>query len=727
MTVSFNPYHEWLGVSADVRRPNHYELLGLRLLEDDREIIQSAVDRLSRRLRGLLPGEQGMLARRILGEIAAARDCLLDRKAKTAYDRQLGQGSSPPSSDVAIPSRATPSVATKPPTRSRQTAAPPPPAPKPAAPKEAVPPEVVELPTASEETNPPSRRSGQPVARPAPRTRAGRDTDLEPDLLVQDEVASTPRVPMVDKMALESVLEELAQAMKQCREVYLSCASRRSGLPRDALPQLARSQDRLHRCLLVKICATISEADGRWAYEEQRCAAALLRHVGIRSSEDELRKTVDYVGRQAARLDWQQLYQPFHEIPVLRNKIPDLETVVTRVANLIAKADGTVSKRETAVLQKMLDELHAGQRVAVEKPPQLRDEAMPMLGDEKGLGESDDKGGPRDSAALVQEALQRLDGLVGLAQVKQQIRELASLASMQNQRRLAGLPYDLRNFHLAFVGSPGTGKTAVAEVWSDVLAATGVLKHGGLVEVNPLDLASNHPKETAERIKARIAEAMGGALLVDHAGMLFSASEPSLSEAARVLLQTMGKQQGKLVEILADHSDSLPKALARRADLVSACPRHLQFPDFSVSQLGQVFQSFCDRNHYQVSRLAQIKLLLGFGWTAKQKASRFRNGHLVQQVFQRAVQRMALRLLGISPLTKELLTTFEDDDIAIEGVPGQVWKNLSDPRRRFVIHCPNCNGATLIPPNFLGIQVKCKRCRHQFVCAWGEPHGQTSA
>lgn len=87
---------------------------------------------------------------------------------------------------------------------------------------------------------------------------------------------------------------------------------------------------------------------------------------------------------------------------------------------------------------------------------------------------------------------------------------------------------------------------------------------------------------------------------------------------------------------------------------------------------------------------------------------------------------MALRLLGISPLTKELLTTFEEDDIAIDGVPRQVWSNLPDPRRRFVIHCPNCNGATLVPPNFLGIQVRCKRCRHQFVSAWGEPHGQAS-
>ena len=114
MNDSFNPYHEWLGVSADIRRPNHYELLGLRLFEDDQEIIQSAADRHSRRLGELLPGEQGMLARRILGEIVAARDCLLDRAAKAAYDRQLGQVSSTQSSDVPIPTHAPPLAAEQP-------------------------------------------------------------------------------------------------------------------------------------------------------------------------------------------------------------------------------------------------------------------------------------------------------------------------------------------------------------------------------------------------------------------------------------------------------------------------------------------------------------------------------------------------------------------------------------------------------------------------------------
>jgi hypothetical protein len=90
-------------------------------------------------------------------------------------------------------------------------------------------------------------------------------------------------------------------------------------------------------------------------------------------------------------------------------------------------------------------------------------------------------------------------------------------------------------------------------------------------------------------------------------------------------------------------------------------------------------------------------------------------------VFERAVHHLAGRIAGISPLTKELLTTFHDSDIAIDGVPAQEYGNLADPRRTFSITCPGCASVTLVGPEFLGIRVECRRCHHRFVSAWGEP------
>jgi predicted Zn finger-like uncharacterized protein len=93
----------------------------------------------------------------------------------------------------------------------------------------------------------------------------------------------------------------------------------------------------------------------------------------------------------------------------------------------------------------------------------------------------------------------------------------------------------------------------------------------------------------------------------------------------------------------------------------------------------------------------------------------------VQRVFERAVQHLARRIAGISPLTKELLTTFHDSDIAIEGVPAPALANLADPQRLFAITCPGCATVHLVGPDLLGIRVECKSCHHRFVPAWGEP------
>ncbi len=573
----------------------------------------------------------------------------------------------------------------------------------------------------------PSPCPGEKITRPARRSNAASAVELPPlvELPSLDDDADSPRVPMVGRLALESTLVELTQAMQQCRQLYLSCVPQQGGFLDDVARQLTTSQDRLHKCLLLKICATMAEADGRWAYEEQRCAAAVLQHVGVPYSQEQLQETADYVARQAAKLDWTSLVQPFHEFLELRDRLGELETVVARMANLIAKVDGSVSPRETAALRQIQQSVRGNRpRAVAAKPRPLPAAKLSRLANVARLWKQDGEEpaaphGRGDSAALLQQSLQRLDELIGLQPVKTAIRDFIDLTLLQNERRQAGLPYELPNLHLVFAGPPGVGKITVAKILADLLFVIGVLKHGRLVELNPLvDLASHQAGEAEQMTGLKIAQAIGGTLLVDHASVMFSTGAAA---PLRLLLQTMAQYRGQMAVILADQADRLRPLFEQHPELLSPFSCQLHFSDYSAGQLGQILQRFCNRSQYRVTRLAQIKLLLGFQWRLQQDGARCGNGHLVRQVFDEAVHRLAHRIAGVSPLTTELLTTFEDRDIVMQGVPAQVWRNLSNPQRRFLIGCPGCGSEHLVGPEFLGTHVACRRCQHRFVSAWGEP------
>ncbi len=89
MAEPFNPYHEWLGVPALERRPNHYQLLGIPLFEDAPQVIDNAADRQMAHLRTFQSGSRAADSQRVLNEVAAARICLLKPEFKAAYDAQL--------------------------------------------------------------------------------------------------------------------------------------------------------------------------------------------------------------------------------------------------------------------------------------------------------------------------------------------------------------------------------------------------------------------------------------------------------------------------------------------------------------------------------------------------------------------------------------------------------------------------------------------------------------
>jgi hypothetical protein len=541
----------------------------------------------------------------------------------------------------------------------------------------------------------------------------------------------------------DSLLEQFQQAIHDCRQLYLSSAKLCIQQCPNFLPgtpeSFAQLMDDLHKGLLIKIYVTIVEADQRWSQEEKRFGRVLFDHIwpgGVPGGQ--LRDAAAHVFREAKSLKWSSLVRPFSQMQPLHDRIDQLATIVIRLANLVAKADGAPKPGELARLQEIQNELTSHLRpeaaTTAARPrtnmPQSAQAVQTMQQDAQELREQYDIhseieiiGEEKSQEERLAEVLEQLDTLIGLHQVKHEIRTLTNFLTMQRQREAQGLPTTNLSLHLVFGGNPGTGKTTVARIVGQIYGSMGVLSKGHLVETDRSGLVAEYAGQTGPKTNQKVDEALDGVLFVDEAYSLVAESgdDPYGREAVQALLKRMEDDRERLVVVLAGYPDEMDRLIRSNPGLSSRFNTKLTFEDYTPGSLGRIFGGMCETNHYVVTSDAQARLLLGFQWLYENRDEHFGNGRLVRNVFENAIRRLANRIAGISPLTKEVLTTIQAEDIAIEGVPAEHWERLDQGSIQFSIECQGCKDTTQAPAKYLGRKVRCKRCSTRFVAEWGEP------
>ncbi|KAK1313342.1 hypothetical protein QJS10_CPA06g00668 [Acorus calamus] len=118
--------------------------------------------------------------------------------------------------------------------------------------------------------------------------------------------------------------------------------------------------------------------------------------------------------------------------------------------------------------------------------------------------------------AKVLEVEQVISNIVGMSDLKLQLKKWAKGLIMDQRRRCCGLQSSARKPpHMVFPSNPGTGKTMVARIIGKLLNACGILPTEKVIEVQRTDLVAEYIGQTGPKTIKKIEEAAGGILFVD--------------------------------------------------------------------------------------------------------------------------------------------------------------------------------------------------------------------
>lgn len=251
--------------------------------------------------------------------------------------------------------------------------------------------------------------------------------------------------------------------------------------------------------------------------------------------------------------------------------------------------------------------------------------------------------------------LNELEELVGLSDIKNEVKSLINFAKVNEIRKSKGLPTVSLSLHSVFFGPPGTGKTTIARLISKAFKSLGILKKGHLIETDRSQLVAGYVGQTAIKTKEVLDKALDGVLFIDEAYSL-SSDDDFGKEAIDTLLKYMEDNRDRLIVIVAGYENEMAEFINTNPGLKSRFNKYFNFPNYSGSELLEILLRIIHKNKFVISEEAKGKLTYIINDAIFAQGQQFGNARFARNLYEQIIQNQFLRVSQLENIEEEHLS-----------------------------------------------------------------------